>query len=145
MKLIRVYLPLFFVIAIYMTNCKNSENTTNTQTVVAPTATVADSPKPTMGTKAYDVQVLKTSPPDTLFVDVYSNGKIKIGSRDIPFDSLTNNLADSLRKIKKKTGKFPKVIHSRSNGEVLMGVRGATHDAINDAKDSVGFSKERRK
>ena len=140
MKKSQTFLSFLFALLIFIISCKNAENKTATQTVSEPSITSSvDTAKHTSVPQEYDVQAMKTSPPDTLFVDVYQNGKIKMGSRNIDFDSLTSNLTDTLRKIKKRTGRFPKVIHSRSNGEVLMGVRGATRDAIKDAKDSVGF------
>jgi len=126
---------------VFLANCKNNDTKTVSQTVASPTIS-ADTSKQTLTPQEYAIQAMKTKPVDTLFVDVYSNGKIKVGARDIDMDSLTTNLTDTLKSIKLRTGRLPNVIKSRSNGEVLMGIRGATHDAINEAKKNVNFPKE---
>lgn len=125
---------------LFLGSCKNSDTKTDSSTVAITTIS-ADTSKPYQTPEEYAIQAVKTKPIDTLFVDVYSSGKIKVGSRDIDMDSLTNNLTDTLKSIKKRTGRLPLVIKSRNNGEVLMGIRGATHDAIDDAKKNVGFPK----
>ncbi len=146
MKKIAFRLLCFLIISLIF-SCKNSENKTASQTaaqtVTEPSIT-NDTSKHSLAPQEYSVQATKVAPPnDTLFVDVYANGNIKLGTRNIDMDSLTSNLTDTLKTIKRKTGRLPKVIKSRSNGEVLMGVRGATHDAIDDAKKNVGFPKEK--
>lgn len=138
MKQKQSFVAVVFLVFAVLVGCKNWGSKTASQTVATTTISV-DTSKRFQTPQEYVIESVKTKPIDTLFVDVYANGKIKVGSRNIDIDSLTTNLTDTLKSIKSRTGKFPNVIHARSNGEVLMGIRGATHDAIDEAKKNINF------
>jgi hypothetical protein len=74
--------------------------------------------------------------PDSLIVMIDSTGKIAFGNREYTTADLTKALIDSSLALKKTYGKLPKTITYKSNG-AMMGIRGAVHDAIEDAQEAL--------
>jgi hypothetical protein len=75
--------------------------------------------------------------PDSLILTVDSTGKIMMGNVEIKnMDNLAKMIVDSSNALKKTFGKAPKAIVCKSNG-AMMGIRGAIHDAIDDAQEAL--------
>lgn len=78
---------------------------------------------------------MPTTAPDSLIITVDSMGKVMLGKVAVTnMDNLSKMLVDSSNSLKKTFGKAPKVITYKSSG-AMMGIRGAIHDAIDDAQE----------
>ena len=111
-------------------------NTTHpTDTLPASSVTLSrnDTVIPHSGVVAKSV----STPVDTLFVGVDSEGITYLGTEKMDADILRMRLLDSLKTLKRQTGKYPNKIKVRTRGDVLMGARGAVQDVIQEAKDSL--------
>ena len=92
----------------------------------------ADSTK----SRSVDAASVRAVMPDSLIVMIDSTGKITFGNREYTTDDLTKALIDSSLALKKTYNKLPKTITYKSNG-AMMGIRGAVHDAIEDAQQAL--------
>ncbi len=106
--------------------CKETPKTDNNAAATADSA----------ANRGIEAAAAPTVPHDSLIVNVDSMGKVTMGNREISLDDLPKVLVDSSRFLEKATGKAPKAIVCKSNG-AMMGIRGAVHDAIDDAQDSL--------
>ena len=104
---------------------------------VVNTAVIADTLPVSASTRA----IKDSLPTDSLVIHVDSTGTIRLGNKKISLDELEDKLVDSMRIIKKNYSKLPDTILLRTNGDVLMGTRGAIKDMIMDAKDKVKSNK----
>ena len=146
-------LILCFSSALYLTQCRQKPNETNTppqtttetaptQTTPAPTTTEVvkptQTPAKTEGVAQPDYAVKgSTTPIDTLFVAIDSEGVSYLGDKKMDTDLLRRRLIDSLQTLKKQTGQYPKKIKLKMRGDVLMGIRGEIQDVIQEAKDTL--------
>ena len=114
-----------FLLAFLLFSCKETPKTTDNAAAQA-----ADS------TANRGIGSAPTTPPDSLIVEVDSMGKVMLGNRSVTLDNLPKALVDSSNALKKTTGHAPTTITYKSRG-AMMGIRGAVHDAIEEAQDSL--------
>ena len=82
-----------------------------------------------------DIQEAPTPRPNPYWVTIDSSSKIMFDGKEIKdLDVLQKMLTDSLKAMKKSGHSLPDTIMFRTEGTVMMGMRGALHDAINDAR-----------
>ena len=71
------------------------------------------------------------------WIIIDSTGKITLAGKVVYLDSLQGKLEDSLKTLKKNGQPLPDTIMYKTEGTVMMGVRGAVKDAINDARAKI--------
>ena len=82
-----------------------------------------------------DIQDVPPPRPNPYWVTIDSSSKITFDGKEIKdLDVLQKMLTDSLKAMKKSGQPLPDTIMFRTEGTVMMGMRGALHDAINDAR-----------
>ncbi len=102
--------------------CNNAEKT--------PTQTTADAVPPVR-----DIPEAPTPRPNPYWITIDSTSRITFDGKEIKnLDVLQKMLTDSLKAMKKSGHPLPDTIMFRTEGTVMMGMRGALHDAINDAR-----------
>ena len=105
------------------TACNNADKTptqATAETAADPTRDIQDAPPPR---------------PNPYWVTIDSSSKITFDGKEIKdLDVLQKMLTDSLKAMKKSGHPLPDTIMFRTEGTVMMGMRGALHDAINDAR-----------
>lgn len=103
------------------TACTNSESKTDQSNaeVLPPTREVIDTPPPR---------------PNPYWVTIDSMGKITFAGQSMTIDKLEKTLTDSLIALKRSGQPMPDTIMYETRGTVMMGIRGAVGDAINDAR-----------
>ena len=102
--------------------CNNAEKTTSQTAAEAipPTRDIQDAPPPR---------------PNLYWVTIDSSSNITFDGKEIKdLEVLQKMLTDSLKAMKKSGHPLPDTIMFRTEGTVMMGMRGALHDAINDAR-----------
>ena len=137
---------LFWVGAFFVLQCRtktdDNKTTISTSTTVNPTI---DTPMHSITPKTIDTIIPRSgivaksisTPVDTLFVGVDSEGVTYLGAEKLNTDILRRRLVDTLKTLKMQTGKYPNKIKVRTRGDVLMGMRGEVQDIIQQAKDSL--------
>jgi hypothetical protein len=103
--------------------------------------TAAQTAADSIAARALEAAAAPTTPPDSLIVIVDSMGKVMLGNRSVTLDDLPKILIDSSNALKKTTGHAPTTITYKSRG-AMMGIRGAVHDAIEEAQDSLKKEKK---
>ncbi len=82
-----------------------------------------------------DIQDAPPPRPNPYWITIDSSSKITFDGKEIKdLDVLQKMLTDSLKAMKKSGHSLPDTIMFRTEGTVMMGMRGALHDAINDAR-----------
>ena len=104
------------------TACKNKE--TQNQTTSVP-ANAIESSKP---------EISNNTP---YWITLDSIGGITFNNKKMDIDQLQKELTDTLSKIKKSGAPMPDTILFKTEGTVLMGMRGAVHDVIEEVCDSM--------
>ena len=103
------------------TACNNAEKT--------PTQTTAEAMPPPR-----DIQDAPPPLPNPYWITIDSTSKITFDGKEInDLATLQRILTDSLKAMKKSGHPLPDTIMFRTEGTVMMGMRGALRDAINDA------------
>ena len=106
------------------TACNNADKTptqATAETAADPTRDIQDAPPPR---------------PNPYWVTIDSMGKITFDGKEMDVDKLQKTLTDSLKSMKKSGHSLPDTIMFRTEGTVMMGIRGAVYDAINDARSA---------
>ena len=102
--------------------CNNAEKT--------PTQTTAETVPPVR-----DISEAPTPRPNPFWITIDSTSRITFDGKEIKdMDVLQKMLTDSLKAMKKNGHPLPDTIMFRTEGTVMMGIRGALHDVINDAR-----------
>ncbi len=111
------------ILASTLVTACNSAEKTSTQTTaeaIPPMRDIQDAPPPR---------------PNPYWITIDSTSKITFDGKEIKnLDVLQKMLTDSLKAMKKSGHPLPDTIMFRTEGTVMMGIRGAVHDAINDAR-----------
>ena len=105
------------------TACNNAEKTPSqaSDQATLPSRDMQDAPPPR---------------PNPYWVTIDSMGKITFDGKEMDVDKLQKTLTDSLKSMKKSGHSLPDTIMFRTEGTVMMGIRGAVYDAINDARSA---------
>ncbi len=75
------------------------------------------------------------SPPKILTITVHPDGNVSIGKDTVYIDDLAKEVKERLWKSYLGTGKMYDLIKVKFAGEVLMGVKGSSLDAIKEGQD----------
>ena len=104
------------------TACNNAEKT--------PTQTTEEAMPPPR-----DIQDAPPPRPNPYWITIDSTSRITFDGKEInDLATLQRILTDSLKAMKKSGHPLPDTIMFRTEGTVMMGMRGALRDAINDAR-----------
>lgn len=98
----------------------------STPSATTETATTTNQPQSLM-------RVPAAGDPHWILLD--SSGTITFNNRQVNLDTLQILLVDTLLKIKAQKGTMPDTILYKTEGTVMMGMRGAVGDVIKEAKE----------